>query len=295
MSNPITDLPWQSLASRGFLHVREFLTPPELAKLRNDYEAQFARGAANGNYDVPLVSPLLTWRFEPKLQAVGAVVQAAAGICADMTVAGLYFSTAKGISFAWHQDHESFFMYQQHADYLNFYIPVIKPEVAHTNLCVIPFDRLAAQVPERCYRRLAGSGAARLFPDGCETRVCDDEHGEEYTLPVNIEELKVTPEMAPGDLLLMRGDMIHRTQDTQTERVAVSFRRTRAASVINRARLLSGASAKREMMQKNGALFAPLLACFETLKQEEITAKQLAAYFHDRNRPVPRAPGGSAP
>jgi hypothetical protein len=282
MSFAIAGAPWEDLATAGFVHVRGFLSTREVAKVRSDYEAQRARGAArNGNYDVPTASPLLTWHFEPKLRAVSAAVSTATGITADMTVAGLYFATEKGVSFAWHQDHESFFIYQQHRNYLNFYVPIVKPERSRSNVCIVPFDRVDANAGRD---RLLGSGASRFFPQGATTRVCMDESGDEYVLPVDIEGLKVTPELDPGDLLLMRGDAIHRTQDTSTERVAISFRRTRSSGRISRARLLAGGLAKRDMMRKNSALFGPLLECFEVLRRDEITAQELSAFYMNRSR-----------
>jgi hypothetical protein len=274
---------WGELATRGYVHVRQFLSEQELLKVQKDYRAQFAKTAANGNYEVPVASPLLTWSFESKLQNVAEAVRDATGIDADMTLCGLYFATEKGISFPWHQDHESFFMYQQHSNYLNFYIPIDKPDRTKANLSLVPFDRLQECLTEPLHRRLQGAGATRLFPEGTTTRVCEDESGAEFTLPVNIEHIKETPQTAPGDLLLLRGDMIHRTHDADSARVAVSFRRTRGDARIAKDRFLSGAPKKLEMMSKNESLYAPLRACFESLQRDEITARQLAAFLLNRN------------
>jgi hypothetical protein len=279
MSFAIAGAPWEELATAGFVHVRGFLSPRDVAKVSGDYTAQRARAARNGNYDVPTASPLLTWHFEPKLRAVSEAVSAATGIKADLAAAALYFATEKGVSFAWHQDHESFFIYQQHRDYLNFYVPIVKPERSRSNVCVVPFDRIDANAGRD---RVVGSGACRFFPQGSTTRVCVDESGEEYVLPVDIERLKVTPELEPGDLLLMRGDVIHRTQDASTDRVAISFRRTSSSGRIRKSRLLAGGPAKRDMMRKNSALFGPLLECFGVLRRDEITAQELSSFYMNR-------------
>jgi hypothetical protein len=278
MSYDIADARWQDLATKGFLQVRGFLGAGELARLQKDYGFQVAKAIENANYDVPSASPLLTRRFEPQLQAASAAVRAATGIDADMTVCGLYFAIEQGISFPWHQDHESFFLYQQHAHYLNFYVPIVKPDPKHSNLCLVPFDRLSAALAAAEFQRLVGGGATRFFPEGGHTRVCDDERGEEFVLPIDIEGLKVTPELEPGDLLLMRGDMIHRTQDTHCARIAVSFRRTRSTATISRSRLVAGAAVKHEMMSKNAGLYEPLRKCLDSSGREEITAMQLAMY-----------------
>lgn len=115
----------------------------------------------------------------------------------------------------------------------------MKSEVAHANLCVVPFDRLETAIPAYV-EALKGSGAKLFYPQGGVTLVCDQDSGEEFVLPVNLEELSVIPLLEPGDLLLPRGDVIHRTQDASIERVAVSFRWTHAESRISKARLLSG-------------------------------------------------------
>jgi len=277
--NNLNDAPWQDLAGAGFVTVREFLSELELAKLRNDYDLRFGKPESNGNYDAAYIPPLLTWQFEPKLRAVSSAVQAASGITADMTVGGLYFATTRGVSFPWHQDHDSFFIYQQHSDYLNFYIPIVKPSAKLSNLCLIPFDRLRERVSISDFERLRGSGAARFVSCEGGTRVFDDGSDDEYTLPVDIESLKATPELMPGDLLLFRGDMIHRTQDADTARVAVSFRRTRSAGVIRKDKLQSGGTAKQDLIRKSSLLYESLFKCFASLNQDEMTAKQLAEYY----------------
>lgn len=282
MSFTITDFPALDLKSKGYVHIRGFLSERELLLLREDFERQSVKVNANGNYDTPVASQMLIWKFERSMKVVGDVVRATTAINCDMTVAGVYFSVERGIGFPWHQDHESFFIYQQHVDHLNFYIPVVKPEAKRSNLCLIPFDLLREVVPESKYQRLVGSGAARFFPNGMETRVCDDESDEEYTLPVNIEELKVTPELEAGDLLLIRGDVIHRTQDTQTARIAVSFRRALSTSPINRAKFISGGNFKKRFIRNNLATYKNYLDCFDALNCESITPKQVQSFVFSK-------------
>jgi hypothetical protein len=278
-----SNMPWQELKDKGYAHIKRFLTDAELLILRSDWseKAEATKGSTNDNYPIVDVPQGIIWRFHRKLKGVTDAVYATTGINADADAGGAYFSTVKGVNFSWHQDHESYFTYQQHRDYLNFYIPVVKPDAALTNLCLIPMDRLQAQIPEH-FEKLLGAGAKRFYPEGSETRVYDDENGLEYTLPVSFEELKVTPEIGPGDLLLLRGDVIHRTQDTDTGRVAVSFRRTSSTAVISKANLQKGGLKKKEMMQKNGDLYQTMFECFNDLKQDEITARQFHTYVMNK-------------
>src|SRR5262245_4649425 len=110
---------WLDLKSRGFLVIHNFLTETERELLLRDYESPRAV-AANSNYDLKLVGPDALARFEPRLQAVTAAVHSATGIEADLTTACLYFAIERGVNFAWHQDHESYFLFQEHYHHLNF-------------------------------------------------------------------------------------------------------------------------------------------------------------------------------
>lgn len=241
---------WAPLKTAGYLHLPAFLSIEECEALRRDFArgASGASGDRNANYDVQSVSVPVAERFEPKLAWVARRVEQETGIVADCSSGSLYFS-AERLQFPWHQDHESFFLFQDHAQYLNFYIPFIKPDPKQSNVCLIPFDRLLAHAPAA--RRLVGGGATVLHPRGAGTQVLDNENGRQFSLPVNIEALAVTPELHAGDLLLLRGDVIHRTQDGDTGRVAVSFRRQNAAHVLDKERLLQGSATKQRMMRNN--------------------------------------------
>ena len=275
---PPYGVPWHDLRNRGFVHVRGFLSADDLQEFRQDYARRRVLRRQNVNYDVPNVSDATVWRLEPKLAAACRAVQAAAGLVADMTTAGLYFAIEKGVNFPWHQDHESYFLFQQHTDHLNFYMPILKPDPAHSNLCVIPFDELQRRIPERTFLRIAGCGASRFVSGEGTTHVDNDETGESFTLPVDLEELKAVPELWPGDLLLLRGDVIHRTQDARSERIAVSIHRTSSSRSIKRARLLAGSAAKRSMMQQNWSDYRAVLQCLQALGRDEVTPRELQAY-----------------
>lgn len=269
---------WEALKTRGYVVAKDFLSPEELGMFRDEYASARATRSNNGNYNILHTSPRMMLRLERKLRAAGEEVFASAGVETDVTTMSFYFATERGVDFGWHQDHESFFLFQEHYHALNFYIPLIKPDPARTNLCVIPFDRLERAAPAQS-KQFVGSGARSLNRIGQYTQVLDEEYGRDCTLPFDIEELKAVPELQAGDLLLLRGDVIHRTQDTLTERVAVSFRRTRSRSVISKARLLSGCSRKREMIGSNPEPYEMLLACFDECGRDDVTIGQALAYL----------------
>ena len=276
MSTDIAHTRWQDLKTRGFVHVKGFLSPLDLQFLCDDYAQNRGKDSDNGNYAVGNASWLSVMRLESKIRSTSNAVREATGLNADMSVGALYFAIEKGIKFPWHQDHESYFIFQQHLDYLNFYMPIIKGDSKHSNLCVVPFDRLRSEAPQH-YARVEARGAQNFLP-GFPTFATNDESGEEYALPVDFEELKEAPELEAGDLLLLRGDMVHRTQDTETDRVALSFRRTRSTAVIDKQRLMSGCARKLEMIAKNKSAYDGVLQCFADLKLDCITARQLQDY-----------------
>lgn len=268
---------WSDLSDKGYVVVREFLSRDALDLLCAAYESAARQEITNKNFNIVNVPPTIIGEFEDKVDAVARAVQESTGIDADTTVNALFFAT-EGIKFAWHQDHESFYVFQDHYHYLNFYIPFIKPDASRSNICVVPFDTLRSRDGEH-FSRLVGFGAKKFTVEGNTTLVSDDERGQEYLLPFSLEELQVVPELGEGDLLLMRGDIVHRTQDSDTRRVAISIRRTRASNVISRTKLLSGPPRKREMIAKNKAAYDAVLKCFERTKEDTITVKQLVDYF----------------
>jgi hypothetical protein len=268
---------WSDLGTRGFVHVPAFLSEPELQMLHQDYCLPIPGVAVNQNYDVVPVREEMVARFESRLDEISDKVRNAAGIDADVTSGALYFATTRGIAFPWHQDHESYYFYQDHKHYLNFYIPIVKPDVAQSNLCVIPFDDLLSRCSAA--NRLVGAGASIFAPTGRATVIFDDESERQSMLPIDIESVAVTPQLRAGDLLLLRGDMIHRTQDTNTERVSISFRRLRASNLIRKDRLLSGGPTKQEMLRKNPFEYETILQCFADSRAETVSVGEVLAHL----------------
>ena len=285
MHSAFAELPFEDLADKGYLLVRGFITPAELALLQDDWRetARAMPGGANTNYPIYDVRQPVAWRFHKKISGVCQLVAAETGIEADVDAGGsAYFAIEKGIDFCWHQDHESYFVYQQHINYLNFYIPIIKPDPSRTNLSLVPMDELARRIPQKI-GEIINSGAKRYYPQDGETLVFDDDTGAEFWLPFNLDDLAVTPNLNPGDLLLLRGDIIHRTQDTATDRVAVSFRRTKSSAPIRRSRLWSGCDRKRQMIEKNLEFYERVGACLASFEKDEISAAQFQDWVLKRS------------
>jgi hypothetical protein len=140
----------------------------------------------------------------------------------------------------WHLDHFSYYLYGDHRNWLICYMPVMKPSPDLTNLAIIPSDVLESRDPELS-RRVRGRGAMRfrrVEPDTVEwfemrfpkepIAVGDwfaiddfDDSTMGWKINLDLEECKVVPKLNVHDLLIMRADVIHRTNDAGTDRISI--------------------------------------------------------------------------
>ncbi len=271
----IDDVPWKDLETRGFVHIPAFLSPEELAAARADYTSQ-PIDPGNQNY---ALSPATERSVGPLFQSLTDVltaVRANTTLKVDRVTGGAYFATKRGIVFKWHQDHESYFEFQNHFDYLNFYIPVFKPQKDKSNLCVLPFDDLARQAP-RTHRRVVRGGASWTYDLGGRQLVIQDQEGAMHLASVDLDSLSCTPELEAGDLLLMRGDVFHRTQDNDTDRVALSVRAIYSKTIIRRAHLADGGVVKASMMAKHRQRYAEMFRTFGLAGRDELPLDEFQA------------------
>lgn len=140
----------------------------------------------------------------------------------------------------WHLDHFSYFLYQDHKNWLICYLPVVKASSEFSNLAIIP-DNVLKRLDPRTHARVTGRGAMRFrvvegdtaewfkkrFPNE-EIHVGDwwaiDDFNDKtmgWKLSIDLEQEKIVPELRTGDLLIMRADVIHRTNDANQSRISV--------------------------------------------------------------------------
>ncbi len=252
----ILSIDYKDLELKGYVIIPSFLSSEELEILKNDISNQDSQGMPkNQNYRLGAISPETLNRFTPKFNEVGTGVRSQTNIQADLLVCGAYFSTEGNQSFGWHQDHESYYLTQNHYHYLNLYMPIIKPELSKSNLCIIPFDRLKARSPE-VYPRILNKGATRYQVAKNKTTIYNDNDGGKLgVLDYSIEDIAETPYLNAGDLLLIRGDVIHRTQDADSLRTALSIRIASSQDKIVKDQLVRGGLKKFQMMLNNIASY----------------------------------------
>ena len=274
-----THIGLEDLDSAGYVVVPAFLTDPEARRFELDYEGSAAPSEAS--YAVRQVSAQASGAIADKLQDMARAVRARTSIRVDHVASGalgsIYFTTEGDIGSGWHQDSVSYYAYQNHHDYLNFYIPVVKPVRARSNLALVPLDRLAARSPELA-GKLRGRGAMRFAVRDGQTIAYDNNAGGTLgTLPYDLDELAVTPQLDRGDLLLVRGDVVHRTQDKDTRRVAVSIRMMNSQAVVRRAQLVRGGLQKALVMARGRREFQHLFDCFAASGRDAMTIGEIAS------------------
>jgi hypothetical protein len=277
----VTD--WAQLETRGFVVVRDVLSPADREVLVKDFE----QGAPPASYPhgFKLLGRAALARARTSIAGCLDEIRAHCAIRVDVVnflTLSHYITTSlvERTSFL-HQDFDlDYKLTGDHHNYLNFWMPIAKPDADRSNVVVIPFDALAARSPAG-HERLAGSGGHRLVPSGGKTavfgnygRVLDGTEREpELVLDFDLEELAQTPSIAEGDALIMRGDIIHRTQDAATQRIAASVRVTGSHKRIPRDRVPvadSGdpAATIHEMIHR----------CYDALKRDEVTIEELERF-----------------
>jgi len=261
------------LDTKGYIVIPQFLNKEEVELLYNDYLHQGR--SDNQNYSFKQVSDSVKPIIYKKIKELLVLIKEQTSLDVDLIVPGADYINSDLINFPWHQDHESFYSLQQNSNYLNFYIPVFKKYANKSGLQIVPFTNIETYIPEYL-PKIKGNGATRYdTSDVTCTLVNNDETGEEYTIPLNISRISIIPNLLAGDLLLLRGDMIHRTQDTTTSRISVSFRATQGSALISKERLLSGCATKQEYIKKNPKQYESFLKAFEKLGKDSITAHEL--------------------
>ena len=179
---------------------------------------------------------------------------------------GAYFATMKSLNLDWHQDHDSYFINQTHKHCLIIYIPMIKPDPRKSNLTIVPVDVLRSRAPE-VWNSMEWKGASRMSYEDGTTTVTDDQNGGVHgELDFPLDEIAVSPELSVGDVLLTRGDMIHRTQDTDTDRVVLSFRAFDDSLTVTRDHFQQTTPIKELIMQKY-AVYEGVKRVFEDVEE----------------------------
>jgi len=270
------NLNWLDLETKGFLHIPALLSSSTIETLVSESFA--GTKAANSNYSIKTVSPALREELhQSHFKKLAHDVCSNTGIYVDTTKVGVYFSIKDGVNFDWHQDHESWFQTQDHFNYLNIWIPIVKPDQKKSNLSIIPFDVLKSEIPD-LYAKTVRNGASRIVEMQGKTFWVSDNEWDHVDLSKSASKLRsiaITPELAAGDALILRGDLFHRTHDTDTERISVSFRLLNSRAIVSRKKLLEMSPEKFLMLGNNNGVYTRMLLSFAAVGKEEMPVSEL--------------------
>lgn len=244
---------FSTLDSDGYVVIPNFLSSVELQKFRDDYSTSTAQF---GHYGIKIVAKGVMESMSDKFMSILSDIRQSTSIKADTIIYPQLYINNQKTSFDWHQEHESWYLEQESINHLNFYIPLHKELPNKSGISVIPMYVFKEQ------KELVCNKGARRFIAGDATQVIDDDQGGDFTLNFDISKYSVTPYIMPGDLLLMRGDLIHKTQDTETERYSVSVRCTYGDKTISKSRLFSGCNAKMQYIQNNSRIYSRIKSTF---------------------------------
>ena len=228
-----------SLEERGFCVIPEFLSRDEIDFLVAEFDASpdyspptKTKHAAQHLGDKPVAGQTGALRstamgrketfqgIRPRMEEFAHGITGAKAALYQI----LYLQTPV-VDLSWHQDHDHFFLTEYNRTHLNCWIPLVKPSPTEAGLRVIPWDRLREKSP-RVFNLCRRSGASRLYSlrDGGTLYISDWSGVHWHEENLEIEDVMETPEVGPGDLLLVRVNTIHATQTTEDRRLAVALR-----------------------------------------------------------------------
>jgi hypothetical protein len=273
---------FKNLQTNGFVVVKNFLNTNDIEKLKSNFDRSYTQEKQNKNYNtVPSLAP---HDLDHLIYALLDKIKKETDISVDwITPNGLWFDTAE-VEFNWHQDHEPYWWSQDSYNHLNFWIPVVKPDPTSSGISVVPFDQLKLVDNNLTMSRIIKKGAKLFTVDADGTNVQDDDTGERFRLNIDISTVAVAPELSAGDLLILRGDSVHKTQDTQSNRLALSIRCYNSESVLTREKFVQGSRVKRNMIGKNLSTYQILIDRFIHQGNKTIPLSELLTRFAQQQK-----------
>jgi hypothetical protein len=263
-------LDFSDFDTKGFAVIPNWISDADASFIASDYHN--SEESDNKNQKTHLASPGVMISLQEKINEVLDAINEQTSLHVDLiTPEAVYFSN-QYMRPGWHQDHESFYILQQHINYLNFYIIVEKDDPLTSGISLISLDTVRDKL--KIYANaIIGGGASTYHKLGSDTRVTNDDKGITYVIRGDLDDIATSPELRAGDLLLMRGDIIHKTQDGDANRLALSVRCTDGSAPIFKSKILSGCKAKKDIIAKHPQGFNYVLE--KIGDKESITAFEL--------------------
>ena len=220
------------IANRGFYHFKNFLSQSETSYISQLFNS--LKISDNKNYPIKVLAiNQLPKSVFTKLDLIRA--NCFPNIQCEITNAAFFsvntLDLDNSINSGLHQDHESYYFTGDHTHHLNLYLTIEKDDPSNSNLSLIPADTLMEK-DRKFHQIFTGSGASITVNDTYFSQSKD----LAYKFNFDLKSILETPQLDVGDLLLMRGDIIHSTQNQNSNRVALSVRSGRTDLVVDRNR-----------------------------------------------------------
>jgi len=239
------------LETRGFVVIPGYLNSVELEACRQDYQLVLDNTTRFVNQNYKFLITKNIQHLNNKIQNTLAEVCKNTSLRVDSIPSGASYYDTNLISFGWHQDPDPHYFQQDSYHALNFWMPIFKDDPAASGLAVVQFDKL----PEDMRKGLVGIAAKEFLCKDGSTLISDYTDGRRWTINMSLEDVAVSPVLNAGDLLLMRQDIIHRSQPGDTHRVALGLRCYNGEAILTREGLEEGCFKKRNIIKNNPAMF----------------------------------------
>lgn len=261
---------FKDLQTKGYVVIKNFLTQDEIDTHLNMFKSGEVKsnelyGADVDPKAVPdklLVKSGKAHQLTDKLQAVLNQISLETDITADVIRKMPLFFDNDVLMIDWHVDHEPYYSTQDSYNNLNFWMPLVKPSSTTSGVSVVPHNVLPPEIKKIVYR----TGARRLIADGSKTIIYDDVLGVKHEFEYDLEANAVTPEVGVGDVVIMRSDIIHKSQEPTEHRVAISVRCYNGNAKILRSKFFSGPDFKKNRIGNNIGRYQSIIDCFGRTK-----------------------------
>jgi len=229
----------ENFESSGYVVIKNFLDQHEIHMLLDDYNSFKSDISAQNYFAVFCSKPALN-KIKSKIENVSKTITDQTSLTVDIVSVLNFYGDTSSIHTPWHQDHEPWAVYQNNQNHLNFHLVLQKETPNQSGLGLIPLDVISQYTSE--LEHSVSKGAMSFQSHDDYTDVWDDELGIHFKIQVGLDSIGVYPELLPGDLLLFRGDVIHRTQDNNTKRISLAVRAFNSDTVILKSRLITSLS-----------------------------------------------------
>mmetsp|Transcript_72484 Transcript_72484/g.132731 ORF Transcript_72484/g.132731 Transcript_72484/m.132731 type:complete len:400 (-) Transcript_72484:68-1267(-) len=284
---PAENMTLEDLETKGYTVLRKFLKPSDYHYFNEIHKSIIGREELPPDLDVkdivdtaecPKVVGIDVFKIRPSLKQKFAKVLAAIHNRTDIRIknadglagADVFFlktdyrkpwDNQKNVFYDWHQDLEPWYLFQDLYNYVNFYMTLAKENPKKAGLTVVPFDMLKSRSPE--LHDFVMKRGATEFRDINKNRmqIIDKQDDRQYEMDFHLNKVSCTPDLSPGDVLILRGDAIHRTQVHKSWRVTLSVRIHAHQPIISTPKLIEGGMFKYQRLQAAKEMFKKRLKC----------------------------------